>query len=167
MKNKISRRNFLIKSSVAGAACCTLMTGSGLSAMNNYLLQNNDDEILDLKKLNYCGYKCPADCQFLKGTLNNDEELKKEAYKLWKIKERFDIEFDPETIFCYGCKVSDKPEGVVTKNCTVRECAMSKKIDCCIECDELTSCDKDLWSRFPKFKESVIEMQKKYLEQKE
>ncbi len=91
--------------------------------------------------------------------------MKKEAYKLWKIKERFDIEFDPETIFCYGCKVSDKPEGVVTKNCTVRECAMKKKNDCCIECDELTNCDKDLWNRYPKFKESVIEMQKKYLEQ--
>ncbi len=72
MKNKISRRDFLIKSSVTGAACCTLMTGSGLSAMNKFLLQNNADEIPDPKKLNYCGYKCPADCQFLKGTLNPD-----------------------------------------------------------------------------------------------
>jgi len=40
---------------------------------------------------------------------------------------------------------------------------MEKEKECCIECDDLTTCDKDLWSRFPEFKTKVIEMQKVYL----
>jgi len=37
-----------------------------------------------------------------------------------------------------------------------------KKLECCIECDELEACDKDLWKRFPKFHQQVVEMQAKY-----
>jgi hypothetical protein len=53
----------------------------------------------------------------------------------------------------------------VLKRCTVRDCAREKELDCCIECDELTECDKDLWRRFPSFKEQVIELQAKYRQQ--
>jgi hypothetical protein len=114
------------------------------------------------KELNYCGYKCPEDCAFLKGSVENNIELKKQAYKDWKIEERFGIAFNADDIFCFGCKNTEKPEGVVLKNCTVRSCAMEKGIDCCIECADLTGCDKDLWTRFPDFKKMVIEMQQKY-----
>jgi hypothetical protein len=120
------------------------------------------DEKIDPAKLNFCGYTCPEDCKFLQGTLNDDVELKKEAWKAWKIEERFGLEFDAEQAICYGCKALDKPEGVVVSRCDVRACAREKKLDCCIECDELTGCDKDLWRRFPKFKEQVIAMQEKY-----
>ena len=40
--------------------------------------------------------------------------------------------------------------------------AREKGIDCCIECNELPECDRDLWSRFPTFRDQVVEMQKKY-----
>ena len=63
---------------------------------------------------------------------------------------------------CYGCKALDKPEGVAVARCTVRSCAREKGIDCCIECNELPECDRDLWSRFPTFRDQVVEMQKKY-----
>jgi hypothetical protein len=63
---------------------------------------------------------------------------------------------------CYGCKTKDKPEGIVLQRCDVRACAPKKGHDCCIECDELKTCDKDLWRRFPKFKEQVIAMQQRY-----
>ena len=56
---------------------------------------------------------------------------------------------------CDGCKALDKPEGVVVSKCDVRACAREKKLDCCIECDELTTCDKDLWKRFPTFKLTI------------
>jgi len=72
------------------------------------------------------------------------------------------MEFDADQAICYSCKALDKPEGVVVSRCDVRACAREKKLDCCIECDELTGCDKDLWTRFPKFKEQMIAMQKKY-----
>jgi hypothetical protein len=165
MKPKLNRREFLAKCSQAGIGVCALMLSPQLMAMNNFT-PGNDDEIPDPKKLNYCGYKCPDDCKFLKASIANDPELKKEAYEIWKIKEKYDIDFDAEKIFCFGCKVDDKPIGVTAENCTVRQCAISKNFDCCIECPTLTDCDKGLWTQFPDFKKSVIEMQVKYLESK-
>ena len=123
------------------------------------------DEPIDPKKRNFCGYICPEDCTFLKGTLENNVALKQEAWKEWHIEERFDLEFDEEQAICYGCKELDKPEGVVLKRCDVRACAREKGLDCCIECDELPACEKDLWRRFPKFKEQVVDLQVKYRQQ--
>lgn len=158
MNHKMKRRNFLSKSTHVGIGFCSVMLGSNICS---YAISRTNDKP-DPAKLNYCGYQCPDDCQFLKGSMENNIALKKEAYELWEIKERFDIDFDPEQIFCFGCKTKDKPEGVVLVNCTVRACAIEKKLDCCIECDELVSCDKDLWDRFPDFKKQVIGMQKEF-----
>jgi len=164
MKTKLHRREFLTKCSIAGLTGCGLLMSSKLSAFDHFAEYAKGEKI-DPKKLMYCGYTCPEDCQFLKASLENDVEMKKEAYTLWKIKERFDIEFDPEKIFCFGCKTEGKPEGVVLVNCTVRSCVIEKELDCCIECLELVDCDKDLWSRFPDFKKHVIALQKQYFEQ--
>ena len=120
------------------------------------------DEKIDPKDRNYCGYKCPKDCTFLEATLDNDVEMKKKAWGEWKIEERYGVEFDEEQALCYGCKELDKPEGIVLSRCTVRQCAREKELDCCIECDELKTCDKDLWKRFAKFHEQVVQMQEKY-----
>ena len=37
---------------------------------------------------------------------------------------------------------------------------------CCDECKVLTTCGKELWGRFPTFKDKVIEMQQTYQEAK-
>lgn len=121
-------------------------------------------KIPDPKKLNYCGYTCPKDCQFLEASVKNDTELKKKAYETWHIKERYNVDLDAKKTFCFGCKNNDKPAGVVMLNCTVRQCAIDKKFDSCIECKELKDCGKDLWIRFPDFKNAVIKMQTVYLE---
>ena len=163
MNPTLKRHDFFKKTAQAGMACCALMTASKLGAFNNLFLEGEE---LEPKLLNYCGYKCPEDCTFLKASLDNDVELKKEAFKSWEINERFGIEFDADKVFCFGCKTKDKPEGVVLKNCTVRSCVIEKELDYCIECDELVTCEKELWDRFPKFKEKVIEMQQTYLEAK-
>jgi hypothetical protein len=123
------------------------------------------DEPIDPKQRTYCGYICPDDCTFRRGTLANDLALKQEAWKEWKIEERFGLVFNQEQAICYGCKELEKPEGVVLQRCDVRACARDKELDCCIECDELTTCDRDLWRRFPKFKQQVIEMQEQYRRQ--
>ena len=70
--------------------------------------------------------------------------------------------FDERQAFCFGCKALDKPEGVVLQNCDVRPCAREKKLESCIECDELATCDKKLWARFPKFRDKMVELQQRY-----
>jgi len=164
MKPKLHRREFLTRCSMAGLTGCGLLICSKLSALDHFQ-RFAEGEKIDPKKLMYCGYTCPDDCQFLKASLENDTELKKEAYELWKIKERFDVDFGPEKIFCFGCKAVDKPEGVVQMTCTVRKCVIERGLDCCIECLELEECDKELWERFPDFKKHVIALQKQYFEQ--
>jgi hypothetical protein len=157
---KIDRRKFITGIAICGACLC-----SRFPVFATEEASAGAEEALDPKQLCFCGYKCPDDCKFLQATLKNDLELKKEAWKLWKIEERFGVEFDPDQAVCHGCKAMDKPAGIVLERCTVRPCAMEKKLESCIECEELQGCDKDLWTRFPKFKEQVIEMRKKYLSQ--
>jgi hypothetical protein len=162
MKTELKRREFLMKSCQAGITCCALLYGPKLNTLGN-LHQGTGSDTPDPKKLNYCGYTCPADCKMKKATFGNDIALKKEAYKLWRIEEKYGIAFDPERIFCYECKTPDKPLGLVVEKCSVRTCAREKGYDCCIQCDHLSVCDKEIWKAFPDFHKEVIEMQKKFI----
>lgn len=159
MKTDLKRRDFVNACLKAGIACCALSYGTKLTGNN---VVPKQDIKPDPKTLNYCGYKCTPECPLLKATVENNTELKKKAYDQFKFKEKFNIEFDPDKVFCYGCKLKDKPLSIPVKACTVRSCVIAKGYECCIQCDGLAKCDKELWTSFPKFKESVIEMQKKY-----
>jgi hypothetical protein len=161
MRKEIKRRDFLKASGQLGLAGCALMFCGNVNAAEALLA---GDEVPDPKKLNYCGYTCPEKCDFLMATINNDPEAKKACFEQWHIKERYGLEYDEKTAFCWGCKVEDKPEGVVLNACTVRSCCKEKGFDCCIECKELSSCDKDLWTRFPKFYDGVKKLQQKYFD---
>ncbi len=155
----INRRVFLSDTAKAGVCFCGLCM---CSPMASFAGKDGGEKKINLAKLNFCGYSCPDDCKFLKGTLEDDIELKREAWELWKIEERFGVAFDPEQAICYGCKTTDKPKGIVLTRCTVRDCAIEKGQECCIDCDELVECDKDLWRRFPDFKKKVVDAQEKY-----
>lgn len=160
MKNEFKRRDFISTCLKAGAACCAVAYCPVIAAQDHAKKQ---DVKIDPKDFEYCGYKCPADCPLKKGTLENNIELKKKGYEGFKFKEKYGIEFDPEKVFCYGCKVKEgTPLGLPVKSCAVRTCAIDKGYESCIQCDGLAKCDKELWTNFPKFKETVIEMQKKY-----
>jgi hypothetical protein len=159
MKKDIKRRDFVGTCLKAGVACCALSYGANLSAFNP---TGKQDKKPDPKNLEYCGYKCPAECTLKKSTLENNLELKKKAYVDFKFKEKFGVEFDADKVFCYGCKQYDKPLGLPVTTCTVRKCVIEKGYDCCIQCDGLTACNKELWTNFPKFKDAIVEMQKKY-----
>lgn len=154
MTNLSNRREFIKYSSFTG--CAILLSGK------LPVFSFTRDELPDLKKLNYCGYTCPANCKFLEASEKNDVELKKKAYQEWKIQEQYGIAFIAENIFCFGCKNTNRPEGVVSRNCTVRSCAINKKFDSCIQCKALKDCDKNLWKRFPDFHKSVMGVQQKY-----
>lgn len=154
-----SRRNFLKSACALGIGCCAIGIGRINALGTNYM----KDEIPDPEKLNYCGYTCPKDCEFLTASVTNDIEKKKLAYEHWHVKERYGADFEADKIFCFGCKNKEKPEGVILNGCQVRKCAIEKGYKACIECNNLAQCDKDLWKRFPDFYKYVIEMQKKYL----
>jgi len=161
-KRSIDRRTFLSTGARAGVTLCGICVCSQFPGLAHAGDSVAEKELIDPKKLNFCGYTCRDDCTFLRGTLNDDIEIKVEAWKAWSIEERYGLKFDADQAICYGCKSLDKPEGVVLARCTVRSCAREKELDCCIECDGLPNCDRDLWSRFPKFHDQVVDMQKKY-----
>ncbi len=158
MKTNQSRREFLSKSSKIGLVCGALVYCPKMLSFGSML----QDETIDPKKLNYCGYTCPEDCPMKKATLENNIEMKKEAYKNWRIEEKYGIAFDPDQVVCYGCKTDKEYKGIVVEKCTVRSCAIEKKYECCIECDQLPTCDKEIWKTFTDFHNGMIEMQKKY-----
>ena len=100
----IQRRDFIKKSCMIGVGCCALLASAKTNALNSFFPADKD---LDPIKLNYCGYTCPEGCEFRKASVDNDVELKKEAFKAWKIEERFGIKFEADKIYCYGCKNPD------------------------------------------------------------
>ena len=157
MKTGISRRSFIAHGSRACAACC-LMMGSGrlLSAAEP------DNESLDPEEYTFCGYKCTPECPLLKATLENDSELKKKTFEEWGIAEKHDVKFNAEEYFCYGCKNNDKPRGFTPQRCTIIPCAQEKGFECCFQCKELESCDKELWVAYPKHREYVLGLQETY-----
>src|SRR4030043_266961 len=95
MKTNRSRREFLAKSSRIGLICGALACLPKILPFGSLM---REDEIPDPKKLNYCGHTCPPDCLMKKATLENNAELKKEAYKNWRIESKYGIAFDPEKI---------------------------------------------------------------------
>lgn len=163
MENGFNRRNFL-KS--AGIGSCVLLLASAFKSSGSLSLINFDNQIPDPKKLNYCGYKCPENCQMLKATIENNADLKMKAYSDFEVKKIYGIDFDADKVFCWGCKAKAKPEGILVSNCKVKMCAQERGFDCCIECNELTSCNKDLWKKYPEHYEKVVEMHKKYMSSK-
>jgi len=160
MKTIQSRRTFIKQGAVFCTACGAFALCPGMRAMTFA----RDDEKPDPLKLEYCGYKCPDDCPMYLATINNDTAAKKEAFDTWELEERYGIQFDAEKVFCYGCKVEDKPVGISAQHCDVRNCAIEKEYACCIECKELPACEKGVFSQFPDFHNAVVEMQKKYNE---
>jgi hypothetical protein len=157
MRTELKRRDFISKCFNASVTCCALLYGNSLFAQDPFKLKKED-----LKGLTYCCYKCTSECPTYKATIENNPELKKKAYEDAKWKEKYGIDFDPDTFFCFGCKPADKPLSINLKACTVRQCVIEKGYDCCIECNRLTACDKKLWKSYPEFKEKVMEFQKIY-----
>ncbi len=156
----LDRRSFLRATSRAGLGMCGLCLCSGMPDLA--AAGEPDGAPIDPAKLEYCGYTCPDDCKFHQATVADDPQLKREAFEAWKLEERYGLEFDPDTAICHRCKAPGKPEGVVVANCDVRRCVREKKLECCIECDDLQSCDKDLWKRFTDFHTKIVDLQARY-----
>jgi hypothetical protein len=154
-----SRREFLKQ--------CTHLTAAGCIFCSIPLLageeSGNEETLLDLKEYTYCGFRCEPDCPLFKATKENDIEAKRKVYEEWKMKESSGIEFDPETVSCWGCKVDEEKMSLIVKKCMIRPCAMKRELESCIQCEDLKTCEQDLWKHFPEFKKNVEKLQEKYL----
>lgn len=93
MKTNFKRREFLNVCYTAGLASCGLMMSSRLGATFAFT-----DEKPDPKKLNYCGYQSPPDCKVKKATVENNLELKKEAFVQWRIEQKYGMNFDAKNV---------------------------------------------------------------------
>jgi hypothetical protein len=119
------------------------------------LARTSSEEEVDPATLSYCGLSCTDKCKLFRATRDNDIALKKEVARDWyNIEEK---DFDPDRIFCYGCKSTREPESPSLAKCTVRKCASEKGMATCADCRELKTCDKDLWKSYPKMREKLLE----------
>jgi len=151
----------------AGGACCALLAWSKhLPAEDNPAEKNTPGKKpIDLKELSYCGIPCVATCEMYKATQENDVKTKKTLYEKWEFKKNYGIEFDPDKIYCYTCKPGDKPLMVGMDKCAVRNCAVAKGIESCVQCKNLAVCDKEFWKKWPQLYEFTKKTQVKYMEQ--
>jgi hypothetical protein len=165
MDTDLFRRDFLKNCSRMGLCCGFLLYNWRLWAQEDDAEKAEEKkEAPDPEKLTYCGFQCDLKCNLFRATVENDLELKKKVYEEWKWKEWHDVDFDADIVFCHGCKVEDKPKNLILQKCTVRKCAVDKKLASCIQCKELKKCEKELWTRFPDFKKNVEKIQADYVE---
>ncbi len=167
MKDKHSRREFLERSAKAGAAFCALCVCGRISPAQESAPTKPGQAAkpIDLKGLAYCGIPfayCERNCELFKATRDNDAKLKKDVYDQWGMKQKFGVEFDPEKIFCYGCKPGDKPLKVGMAECPVRTCPRAAGLEACVQCMSLESCDKAFWKDWPNAHKSALAIQSRY-----
>jgi hypothetical protein len=120
---------------------------------------------LDLKALCFCGIPrayCEQQCELFKATRENDVQLKKAVHEKWEMKKKFGVDFDPDTIFCYGCKPGDKPLKVGMAECPVRVCPSAGGLESCVQCLDLSSCDKAFWKDWPNAFDLAKKLQARY-----
>ena len=166
MSNEQNRRSFLGLCAKCGGACSALLALGRLSrAQGSGTSSGQAQKPLDLKVLCYCGIPqayCEQQCELFKATRENDVELKRSVHDRWEMKKKFGIDFDPDTIFCYGCKPGDKPLKAGMAECPVRACPAANGLESCVQCLDLASCDKAFWKEWPNAFELAKKLQARY-----
>jgi hypothetical protein len=163
MKSSLPRRDFLKYCGQIGAVCACGGLVNRLSAEGAAPAPAAAPKLPDLKDRAYCGLICDNSCPLFKATKANDPVAKKTVFEKWKWKETYGIEFDPNQVFCHGCKAPGKPENVAHTRCTVLKCCVGRKLESCLPCGKLAGCDKDLWKNWPDFKKQIEKLQRDYV----
>ena len=154
MDHKLDRRNFLGQCAKCGGACWALLALGRISGAQERATAKpgQTPKPVDPKALCYCGIPqayCETQCELFKASRENDVKLKKAVYEQWEMKKKFGVDWDPDKIFCYGCKPGDKPLKVGMAECEVRTCPMAHGLESCVQCLDLASCDKAFWKEWP------------------
>jgi hypothetical protein len=166
MNEKENRREFLKHCTKLGMGCLPfIFWHERLFGRTGDSTVTEKPVLIDPQSRSYCGIACEEGCELYKATMNNDVELKKKVYMDWKWKEQFNMDFDPDKVFCYNCKPENGKLKAGMAECKVRQCAIKNNLASCIQCSNLSACDQDLWTRWPKFYEGMLKTQQQYLSQ--
>ena len=144
---KCHNRRALIKSGACAGFALVIGAG-GLSCCPNNS-QSKDIELTsdDFSMVAYCCLECDK-CDAYLATQNNDDTLRAKVAKEWKMK--------AEEIRCDGCKSDD-----ALFNCEAKKCALAKALPTCAHCPDYPSCEKEIWTKWPKLKEKVEAIRRK------
>lgn len=85
----------------------------------------------------YCGLDCEK-CDAYLATINDDQGLREKTAKLWT--ELNNVPILPEHINCQGCRVSGIKTVYCDSLCTIRQCAMKKRVTTCGDCPNFEKC---------------------------
>jgi hypothetical protein len=154
------RRDFLKLCGQFGVACACGCVAAQLRAAD--AAPAVPKALPDLKTRAHCGLICGDWCQLWKATQTNDLAAKQKVYTEWKWKEKFGVEFNPDQVFCHGCKAPGKPQNLAHGRCTVLQCNLDRGLESCLQCRTLAACDKELWKNYPDFRQQMIKLQQEY-----
>ncbi len=87
----------------------------------------------------YCGLDCEG-CEARLATVHDDIELRRKVAKLWS--ELNGVEITPEMINCSGCRIVGVKTPYCDSLCPIRQCALSRQVETCGNCDEMDNCEK-------------------------
>ena len=171
MTTTTSRRGFLEAAGVAGGCLvlCPLLRDDEAVAG----AATSTSALPDFSKLTYCCFECkPEQCPTLKATLANDPAGKAKQLEQWREKQPAKVAawekakgraMTADDVFCHGCREEGDRLGPVAQGCTTRACVIERKLVSCAHCDELETCQKELWVNYPKFREQVLGIRKALL----
>jgi len=141
-----NRRDLLKLGACAGIGLA--LGQAGLSCSPKTSVQQKDKLVGDeFVMLAYYCLECDK-CDVYIATKNNDDELRAKVAKQWKM--------DAEKLYCDGCKSEN-----ALFNCDAKKCAIAKGLPTCAHCDDFTSCDKDIWTKWPELKKKTEEMRRR------
>lgn len=86
-----------------------------------------------------CGINC-AQCDALKATLANDDELRKKVAAEWSVMYQ-SPSITAESINCTGCRAEGVKFAHCLTTCDIRRCVHSKGFQTCADCEEIDSCE--------------------------
>ena len=153
MGDGIGRRGFLGAAGILGG--CVAVCPLARAARGADEADPPPETLPDFEKLTYCCFECTTElCPLLKASLENDLEYKREKAAEWK--EKYGRDFPLEEVYCFGCKVEPACQGEGVKRCDARACVIDRKLVSCAHCDELPTCQRDLWVNFPAFRKHVL-----------
>ena len=87
----------------------------------------------------YCGLDCES-CEARMATMNNDDALRVKVAMEWS--ELNGVEITPEMINCVGCRIDGVKTPYCESLCPIRQCALSKRVETCVDCAEVMTCEK-------------------------
>ena len=164
MNSPLPRREFLKLFGQFGIACaCGCMAGRLAAEQTQAGEPTPKKNLPELKTRAYCGLICDDSCPLFKATRTNDAAAKRKVYEEWKWKEKFGVDFDPDKVFCHGCKAPSKPVNIAHSRCTVLKCNVERRLESCMQCRKLADCDKELWKNYPDFRTQMVKLRQDYV----